>query len=348
MAIQKDKEKTYRYTIKRNTVAIVTDGSAVLGLGDIGPEAALPVMEGKAMLFKEFANIDAFPLCLSTKDTEEIIRTIKYISPAFGGINLEDISAPRCFEIEEKLKQELGIPVFHDDQHGTAVVILAALLNAVKVSGKQLVRLKVVIAGAGAAGTACCRILKEVGIRDIIVCDREGILHKGRKKNMNPVKKWISENTNSSLIKGSISDAMDKADVFIGVSAPNILSAGDLKCMATDPIVFTLANPDPEIAPEDAYPYVRILATGRSDYPNQINNMLCFPGLFRGLLDSRAKTVNEEIKLAAARAIASMVDEKELSEDYIVPSIFDRKVVTTVASAVSDAAYRTGAAQKER
>jgi len=348
MAIQKDKEKTYRYTIKRNTVAIVTDGSAVLGLGDIGPEAALPVMEGKAMLFKEFANIDAFPLCLSTKDTEEIIRTIKYVSPAFGGINLEDISAPRCFEIEEKLKQELGIPVFHDDQHGTAVVILAALLNAVKVSGKQLVRLKVVIAGAGAAGTACCRILKEVGIRDIIVCDREGILHKGRKKNMNPVKKWISENTNSSLIKGSISDAMDKADVFIGVSAPNILSAGDLKCMATDPIVFTLANPDPEIAPEDAYPYVRILATGRSDYPNQINNMLCFPGLFRGLLDSRAKTVNEEIKLAAARAIASMVDEKELSEDYIVPSIFDRKVVTTVASAVSDAAYRTGAAQKER
>jgi len=347
-AIYKDKAKAYRFTIKRNSVAIVTDGSAVLGLGDIGPEAALPVMEGKAMLFKEFANVDAFPICLSTKDPDEIVRTVKNISPAFGGINLEDISAPRCFEIEDKLKKELDIPVFHDDQHGTAVVVLAALLNAVKVVGKKFKKLKIVITGAGAAGTACCKILREVGITDIIVCDREGTIYKGRKKNMNPVKKWISENSNPRLIKGRIPDAMKGADVFIGVSVPNLIAVDDIKRMKADPIVLALANPEPEIAPEDAYPYVKVLATGRSDYPNQINNMLCFPGLFRGLLDSRARIVNEEIKLAAARAIASIVEEKELSEDYIVPSIFDRKVVTTVASAVSDAAYRTGVARKER
>lgn len=347
-AIHKDKAKVYRFTIKRNSVAIVTDGSAVLGLGDIGPEAALPVMEGKAMLFKEFANVDAFPICLSTKDPDEIVRTVKNISPAFGGINLEDISAPRCFEIEDKLKQKLDIPVFHDDQHGTAVVVLAALLNAVKVVGKKFKKLKIVITGAGAAGTACCKILREVGITDIIVCDREGTIYKGRKKNMNPVKKWISENSNPRLIKGRIPDAMKGADVFIGVSVPNLIAVDDIKRMKADPIVLALANPEPEIAPEDAYPYVKVLATGRSDYPNQINNMLCFPGLFRGLLDSRARIVNEEIKLAAARAIASIVEEKELSEDYIVPSIFDRKVVTTVASAVSDAAYRTGVARKER
>ncbi|NCO67541.1 MAG: NAD-dependent malic enzyme [Nitrospirae bacterium CG_4_10_14_0_8_um_filter_41_23] len=348
MAIHHDKEKAYRFTIKRNSVAIITDGSAVLGLGDIGPEAALPVMEGKAMIFKEFANIDAFPICLSTEDTEEIIKTIKYISPAFGGINLEDVSSPRCFEIEERLKKELDIPVFHDDQHGTAVVILAALINAVKIVGKQLKRLKIVISGAGAAGTACCKILKEVGITNIIICDRKGAIYKSRKRHMNPVKIWLSENTNPAMIKGSISDSMEGADVFIGVSAPNLITVDDIKRMTTDPIVFALANPEPEIAPEDTSPHVRILATGRSDYPNQINNMLCFPGLFRGLLDSRARTVNEEIKLAAAKAIASMVDEKELSEDYIVPSIFDRKVVTTVASSVSDAAYRTGVARKER
>ncbi len=347
-AIYKDKAKAYRFTIKRNSVAIVTDGSAVLGLGDIGPEAALPVMEGKAMLFKEFANVDAFPICLSTKDPDEIVRTVKNISPAFGGINLEDISAPRCFEIEDKLKKELDIPVFHDDQHGTAVVVLAALLNAVKVVGKKFNKLKIVITGAGAAGTACCKILREVGITDIIVCDREGTIYKGRKKNMNPVKKWISENSNPRLIKGRIPDAMKGADVFIGVSVPNLIAVDAIKRMKGDPIVLALANPEPEIAPEDAYPYVKVLATGRSDYPNQINNMLCFPGLFRGLLDSRARIVNEEIKLAAARAIASIVEEKELSEDYIVPSIFDRKVVTTVASAVSDAAYSSGVAGKER
>ena len=348
MAIHHDKEKAYRFTIKRNSVAIITDGSAVLGLGDIGPEAAMPVMEGKAMLFKEFANIDAFPICLSKEDTEEIIKTIKYISPVFGGINLEDISSPRCFEIEERLKQELDIPVFHDDQHGTAVVTLAALFNAVKIVGKQLERLKIVISGAGAAGTACCKILKEAGITDIIICDRKGTIYRGRKEHMNPVKTWLSENTNPKMIKGSISAAMDGTDVFIGVSAPNLITVDDIKRMTTDPIVFALANPEPEIAPEDAYPYVRILATGRSDYPNQINNMLCFPGLFRGLLDSRARTVNEEIKLSAAKAIASMVDEKQLSEDYIVPSIFDRKVVSAVASAVSEAAFKTGVARRER
>ncbi|MFZ6017933.1 MAG: malic enzyme-like NAD(P)-binding protein [Nitrospirota bacterium] len=348
MAIYHDKERAYRFTIKRNSVAIVTDGSAVLGLGDIGPEAAMPVMEGKAMLFKEFANIDAFPISLSTTDTEEIIKTIKYISPAFGGINLEDISSPRCFEIEERLKQELDIPVFHDDQHGTAVVILAALINAVKVVGKQLEKLKIIISGAGAAGTTCCKILKEVGIIDIVVCDREGAIYKDRKVHMNPVKIWLSENTNPRMIKGSLSDAMDGMDVFIGVSAPNLITVDDIKRMASDPIVFVLANPEPEIAPDDASPHVRVLATGRSDYPNQINNMLCFPGLFRGLLDSRARTVNEEIKLAAARAIASIVDKKELSEDYIVPSIFDRRVVTTVAAGVSDAAYRSGVARKEK
>jgi malate dehydrogenase (oxaloacetate-decarboxylating) len=347
-AIQKDKEKVYRFTIKANSVAIVTDGSAVLGLGDIGPEAALPVMEGKAMLFKEFANIDAFPVCLSTKDPEEIIKTVINISPVFGGINIEDISSPRCFEIEERLKEELDIPVFHDDQHGTAIVVLSALLNAVKVVGKQIESLKIAISGAGAAGTACCKILEEVGVTDMLVCDRAGIIYRGRKDNMNPAKQWIAENTNRHMIKGSMLSALNGADVFIGVSVPNLVSVEDIKRMAGDPIFFALANPEPEIAPEEAYPYVRIIATGRSDYPNQINNMLCFPGLFRGLLDSRVRTVNEEIKLAAARAISSMVDEKDLSEDYIVPSIFDRKVVATVASAVSDAAHMTGVARKER
>jgi len=347
-AIFNDKDKAYRYTMKRNSVAIVTDGTAVLGLGDIGPEAALPVMEGKAMLFKEFADIDAFPICLSTKDPVEIVRTVANISPAFGGINLEDISAPRCFEIEESLKGTLDLPVFHDDQHGTAVVALAALLNAAKVAGKDIHGLKIVISGAGAAGTACCKMFREAGIDNVIACDREGVICKGRSCHMNPAKVWLSENTNPEMIKGNLSAALDGADVFLGVSAPDILTVDDIKKMAPDPIVFALANPDPEIAPEDAYPHVRILATGRSDYPNQINNMLCFPGLFRGLLDSRARLVNEEIKLAAARAIASMVDEKELSEDYIVPSIFDKKVVHAVSSAVAEAARNTGVTRKER
>lgn len=347
-AIHHDKEKAYRFTIKRNSIAIVTDGSAVLGLGDIGPEAAMPVMEGKAMLFKEFADIDAFPLALSTKNAEEIIKVIKYISPAFGGINLEDISAPRCFEIEERLKTELDIPVFHDDQHGTAVVIIAALINAAKVVEKRLENLKIVISGAGAAGTATCKMLLKIGIKDIVVCDRVGSIYKGRKEHMNPIKEWISENTNPRMIKGSLSDAMTGADVFIGVSAPNLITVNDIKRMSHDPIVFALANPEPEISLEDAIPHAKIFATGRSDYPNQINNMLCFPGLFRGLLNSRAKEVNDEIKLAASMAIASMVDEKDLSEDYIVPSIFDRRVVAEVAAKVSETAHKTGVAKREQ
>lgn len=348
MAIYNDKQKAYRYTIKRNSIAIITDGTAVLGLGDIGPEAALPVMEGKSMIFKEFANIDAFPICLSTKDTDEIIKTIVNISSSFGGINLEDISAPRCFEIEERLSQKLDIPVFHDDQHGTAVVVLAALLNALKVVNKKIEDLKVVISGAGAAGIACCKILIEIGVKNIIVCDTAGSIYEGRTNNMNLAKQWVSENTNHAKIKGSIHDALSGADVFIGVSAGNILSVEDIKKMANDSIVFALANPLPEISPDEALPYVRIMATGRSDYPNQINNMLCFPGLFRGLLDSRAKIVNEEIKLAAANAIASVIDEKDLSEDYIIPSIFNKKVIQTVASAVEEQAYKTGVAGKER
>lgn len=347
LAIHHDREKAYRFTIKRNSVAIVTDGSAVLGLGNMGPEAALPVMEGKAVLFKEFANIDAFPICLSTQNSHDIIRTVQHISPAFGGINLEDISAPRCFEIEEGLRQKLDIPVFHDDQHGTAVVTLAALINAAKVVGKELGELKIVISGAGAAGTAVCKILLEVGITDIIVCDREGIIYRGRKKHMNPVKRWLAEHSNAGMVRGVLPDAMDRANVFIGVSAPGVLTVDDILRMSQNPIVFALANPEPEIAPEDAYPHVRILATGRSDYPNQINNMLCFPGLFRGLLDARARTVNEAIKLAAARAIASVVDERHLSEEYIVPSIFDRRVVSAVASAVASAAIESGATGRQ-
>lgn len=347
-AIHHNKEKAYRFTIKKNFVAIITDGSAVLGLGNIGPEAAMPVMEGKAMLFKEFADIDAFPLALSTQDTEEIIKVVKYISPAFGGINLEDISAPRCFEIEERLKRELDIPVFHDDQHGTAIVILAALINSVKIVGKKWEDLKIVISGAGAAGTATCKLLIKSNIKDIIICDRAGAIYKGRKEHMNPIKKWLSENTNPKIIKGSLSDVMAGTDVFIGVSAPNLITVDNIKKMDKDPIIFALANPEPEISPEEAIPHARIFATGRSDYPNQINNMLCFPGLFKGLLNSKAKEVNDEIKLAASMAIASMVDEKDLNEDYIVPSIFDRRVVTEVASRISEVAHKTGVAKRDR
>lgn len=335
-AIYNDRKNLYKYTIKKNSVAIVTDGSAVLGLGDIGPEAALPVMEGKAMIFKEFADIDAFPICLSIREPFNMCEVIKSISTVFGGINLEDISAPRCFEIECILKRELNIPVFHDDQHGTAIVVLAALKNSLKIVRKDIKKIKIVISGAGAAGTACCILLLDAGAKNIIVCDREGIIYKGRKKNMNDVKRWISINTNRDLIKGTISDAIKGADVFIGLSAPNILKIKDIKSMAKDSIVFVLANPEPEIAPEDIYPYVRIVATGRSDYPNQINNMLCFPGLFRGLLDSGATNVNQRIKLAVADAIASIVEDNELDEGYIIPSIFNKRVVGVVARAVED------------
>jgi len=342
--IHENKRHAYRYTIKGNSVAVVTDGTAVLGLGDIGPEASMPVMEGKVMIFKEFAGIDAFPIALRTKDIKEIISTIKNISPTFGGISLEDISAPRCFEIERKLRQELDIPVIHDDQHGTAVVVLAALINVARLLKRKIEKFRVVIVGAGAAGTATALMLSAYGIRDVVVCDRAGAIYKGRRQNMNPYKRALAKKTNPRNLKGSISDVMKGADVFIGLSAPGIITGDDIKTMSAEPVVFALANPEPEIAPEEALPIVRVLATGRSDYPNQINNMLSFPGIFRGLLDVRARGVNEEVKFAAARAIAHTVKDDELTEDYIIPSIFDKKVVVSVAHAVAEIAKTTGLA----
>lgn len=339
--IRENKEHAYRYTIKGNSVAIVTDGTAVLGLGNIGPEAAMPVMEGKSMIFKEFAGIDAFPIALKSKDTEEIVNTVKNISPAFGGINLEDISAPRCFEIEPRLRRELDIPVIHDDQHGTAVVVLAALINAARLLKRDIKKFRVVVAGAGAAGSGTARMLLSFGIRDIIVCDKYGAVYEGRRLDMNPYKRTLAKITNPREIRGSISDAMKGADVFIGLSVPNIITPDDIRRMSKEPVVFALANPDPEIAPEEALSVVRVLATGRSDYPNQINNMLSFPGIFRGLLDARARGINEEVKLAAAIAIAHILKDDELHEDYIIPSGFDRKVVAAVAHAVAEAARRT-------
>ncbi len=344
--IQANKEHAYRYTIKGNAVAVVTDGSAVLGLGDIGPEAAMPVMEGKAMIFKEFANIDAFPIALKTKDVEEIILTVKNISTPFGGINLEDISAPRCFEIEKRLRAICDIPVIHDDQHGTAVVVLAALINVSRLLKKDIRKFRVVIAGAGAAGMANANMLAAFGIRDIIVCDRAGAIFAGRKNDMNPYKVALAKKTNPRKIKGSLSEALKGANVFLGLSGPNIVTSDDIRKMAREPIVFALANPDPEIAPEEALPLAKILATGRSDYPNQINNMLSYPGIFRGLLDVQAKGVNEEVKFAAATAIAHILKDDDLHEDYIIPSGFDRKVVTAVAHAVAEAARKTGLARK--
>ncbi len=346
MDIHQNKEHAYRYTIKGNSVAIISDGTAVLGLGDIGPEAALPVMEGKAMIFKEFAGIDAFPLVLGTKDVNTIVNTVRSIAPAFGGINLEDISAPRCFSVEARLRKTLDIPVFHDDQHGTAVVVLAALINVSRLLKRDLKKFKVVVVGAGAAGSATARILLASGVKDIIVCDTSGTVYAGRRQNMDRSKKELANATNPRKVKGSIAEAMDGADVFIGLSAPNIITTDDIRRMSKNPVVFALANPDPEIAPEDAMSLVRIMATGRSDYPNQINNMLGFPGIFRGLLDVRARGVNEAVKLAAARAIAHTVGGDELHEDYIIPSIFERKVVASVAAAVSEVAKKTGLAPK--
>jgi malate dehydrogenase (oxaloacetate-decarboxylating) len=343
--ISTHKEHVFRYTIKCNSVAIVTDGTAVLGLGDIGPEAAMPVMEGKSMIFKEFAGIDAYPIALATKEPEEIISTVKNISVPFGGINLEDISAPRCFEIETRLRNMLDIPVFHDDQHGTAVVVLAALINVGRLLKRDIAKMKVVIAGAGAAGSANAIMLSSYGVKNIIVCDRSGAIYKGRRTNMPPHKKFLAGKTNRGKIRGCISESVAGADVFIGLSGPNVLTSDDVRKMAKDPIIFALANPDPEIAPEDAAPLVRVLATGRSDYPNQINNMLGFPGIFRGLLDVRAKGVNEEVKFAAAKAIAYTVKDDELHEDYIIPSIFDKSVVSAVAHAVADMARKTGLAR---
>jgi malate dehydrogenase (oxaloacetate-decarboxylating) len=347
MTIHEDRKKVYDLTIKRNTVAVVTDGTAVLGLGDIGPEAAMPVMEGKAMLFKEFGGVDAFPICLRTKDPKEIISVVKLISPGFGGVNLEDISAPRCFEIEDRLKRELDIPVFHDDQHGTAVVILAGLINALKIVDKQLEDIRVVIIGLGAAGIASIRLLLSCGVKQIIGCDRSGILYKGRKENMNPIKEKIAEQTNPERLKGSIPKALKGADIFIGLSQPGLVHSRDIKSMAKDPIIFAMANPIPEIMPEEAARYARVVATGRSDYPNQINNVLCFPGLFRGVLDCQARKINDEMLFAAANAIAHIILKEELSEDYIIPSVLNRRVPEQVSNNVREAAIQTGVARLE-
>jgi malate dehydrogenase (oxaloacetate-decarboxylating) len=345
-AIHEKRERAYSLTIKRNTIAVVSDGSAVLGLGNIGPEAAMPVMEGKAVLFKQFAGVDAFPICLNTQDTEEIISIIKAIAPTFGGINLEDISSPRCFEIEQRLIEELDIPVFHDDQHGTAVVALAGILNAVKLVGKKLEDCKVVVSGIGAAGIACTKILQSAGVTNIIGVDRQGAIHKNRQYD-NAMKEWYAQHTNPEQLTGTLSEVIKGADIFLGVSGPGILRAEDVKNMAKDPIVFALANPVPEISPEEAEPYVRVMATGRSDYPNQINNVLCFPGIFRGVLDCRATRITEEMKLAAAHAIASVVTDDELNEHYIIPSVFNHAVVEKVRDAVIRAAYESGVARRD-
>ena len=345
-AIRRDPDKAFTLTIKRNTVAVVTDGTAVLGLGDIGPAAALPVMEGKAMLFKEFAGVDAFPVCLDTKDPEEIIRTVKAIAPVFGGMNLEDIAAPRCFDIERRLQEELNIPVFHDDQHGTAVVVLAALFNALKIVGKRIENIKVVVNGVGAAGTACTKIMMAAGVRHVIGCDVGGALYRGRTDQMNEARAAYAEFTNEECRRGTLSDIIEGADLFLGVSVPGALSVADVQRMAKDPIVLAMANPTPEIMPEDAEPHVAVMATGRSDYPNQINNVLCFPGIFRGALACRATRINEEMKLAAATAIAGLISAEELHREYIVPSVFDRRVAEAVALAVEEAAYASGVARR--
>lgn len=345
LSIHEDESRANSLTIKRNMVAVVSDGTAVLGLGNIGPYAAMPVMEGKAMLFKQLAEVDAFPICLNTTDTEQIVQTIKHIAPAFGGINLEDISSPRCFEIEQRLKQELDIPVFHDDQHGTAVVILAGLHNALKLVHKELAHSKIVVTGVGAAGVACIKMLLSAGARHIIAVDRDGALH-GDEHYSNEAWNWVAAHTNSEKERGTLSQVIKGADVFIGVSRSGVLQIEDVKSMAADPVVFAMANPEPEINPEDAEEHVRIIATGRSDYPNQINNVLCFPGLFRGVLDCRASTINEEMKLAAAEAIAAVIKEDELSEQYIIPSIFNEDVVKNVRKQVILAAIRTQVARR--
>jgi malate dehydrogenase (oxaloacetate-decarboxylating) len=350
-AIAEDPEKAFQYTIKRNTVAVVSDGTAVLGLGDIGPRAAMPVMEGKAMLFKEFAGVDAFPICLDTKDPDEIVETVKRIAPGFGGINLEDISGPRCFEIERRLKAELDIPVFHDDQHGTAVVVLAALLNACKVTGRDLMDLNVLMVGLGAAGIAVTEILMNAGVRSIIGCDSRGAIHTDRADyqdgSMPEMKRWYAESTNPERRDGDPNELLEGMDLLIGLSGPGVIRAAALEAMNNDALVFAMANPTPEVAPEDAGSRVRIMATGRSDYPNQINNVLCFPGIFRGALDVRAEQITEQMKMAAARAIARIVQDIELREDYIIPSVFNRDVAPAVAEAVAEEARTSGMAGGE-
>ncbi|AVQ45827.1 TPA: NAD(P)-dependent malic enzyme [Clostridium sporogenes] len=340
--ISEDKSLVYEYTMKGNTVAVVTNGTAVLGLGDIGPYAGLPVMEGKALLFKEFANIDSFPICIDSKDPEEIIKTVKLIAPGFGGINLEDIKAPECFYIEKKLKEELDIPVFHDDQHGTAIVVLAGIYNALRFVGKKLEDARIVINGAGSAGISICKLLLQAGAKNIIMCDKEGSLVKGN-NNLNEAQKLIAEVTNKENEKGTLKDVIKGKDVFIGVSAPNILTEEMVATMNNDSIVFAMANPTPEIMPDKAKKAgARVVATGRSDFPNQINNVLVFPGIFRGALDVRSKVINEEMKLAASKAIASLVQDNELNEEYIIPGAFDKRVAEVVAEEVKKVALKMG------
>jgi len=346
LEIEKNRLHAYDYTVKGNLVAVVTDGTAVLGLGDIGPEAALPVMEGKALLLKRFSNVDAVPICLDTKDVDEIVRTVKIISPTFGAINLEDISAPRCFEIEERLRKECNIPVFHDDQHGTAIVVGAGLKNALKIVKKEKEDLKIVINGAGAAGIAILRILLHQGFKNIVMCDSTGIIYSGRAKGMNPIKENIAHLTNPKKLQGNLDEALVGADVFIGVSVANLLTREHIDSMNHDPIVFALANPNPEITYENARSWgVRIIGTGRSDYPNQVNNVLAFPGIFKGALEVRATDINEEMKLAAVEAIASLVSDQELAEEYIIPKAMDERVALAVAKAVGEAAIQSGVSE---
>lgn len=341
-------ETVYDYTMKGNTVAVVSDGTAVLGLGNIGPEAALPVMEGKAVLFKSFAGVDAFPICLGTTDVDKIVETVKLLEPTFGGVNLEDISAPHCFEIEERLKNETNIPVFHDDQHGTAIVTLAGLMNALKLTGRNITDIKVILNGAGAAGIAIIKLLYYYGVRDIIMCDTKGAIYEGRPIGMNPIKEEVAKITNRNCVKGSLQDVIKEADVFIGVSASGVLTKEMVRSMNHNPIIFAMANPLPEIMPEEAKEAgAAVIGTGRSDYPNQVNNVLAFPGIFRGALDVRATHINEEMKQAAVEAIAGLISDEQLAPDYVIPNPFDPRVAPTVARAVATAAMKTGVARIE-
>ncbi len=345
-AIAKDKSASFNLTIRKNTVAVVSDGSAILGIGNLGPEAAMPVMEGKAQLFKEFGGVDAFPICIDVHTADEIVAFVKAIAPTFGGINLEDIAAPKCFEVERRLKKELDIPVFHDDQHGTAIVMLAAMTNALKIVKKDLSKVKIVVSGVGASGTACTKIMLAAGAKDIVGCDSKGVVHKGR-TDLNDEKKEYADLTNPRGVTGSLQDALKGADVFVGLSAKGLLKRADILTMAEHPIVFAMANPDPEITPEEAGETVAVMATGRSDYPNQINNVLAFPGVFRGALDAGATDINEAMKVAAAHALASLISDEERSSEYIIPSTFDPRVGKTVAAAVREAAIKSGCIRKK-
>ncbi|MBQ6969348.1 MAG: NAD-dependent malic enzyme [Synergistaceae bacterium] len=346
LAIQKDINKSYDLTLRHNLCLVVTDGSAVLGLGDIGPEAGMPVMEGKCVLFKAFGGVDAFPLCVKTKDVDEFVETVYNISGSFGGINLEDIAAPRCFEIERKLKEKCDIPIFHDDQHGTAVITLAGLLNALKVVGKDIGKIKVAVNGAGAAAIAVTKLLISAGLKNVTLCDRTGIIYKGREKGMNWIKSEMAEITNPEGLRGGLADSMEGADVFIGVSAPNSVTQDMVRSMAKDPIIFACANPTPEIFPDDAKAAgAKVISTGRSDFPNQINNVLAFPGIFRGAFDVRASDINEAMKVAASHALADLVEPDKLGPDYIIPAAFDPRVGPAVSKAVAEAARKSGVAR---